>query len=169
MADKIKAVRRVFDLFCLFSAWAGMWLTLIMAFLILADIFLRKYGLGPRGVFEMGSAMLCITVFFVIPYTWMVGRHIRVSLFLAMFKPRMQGAIDAFAAIVCGCLFALLAWRNAIETVYMYRIGDITAEARIPIWIIFGSIAIGSCLLSIRGFISAGEIIQRILKPKDEL
>jgi TRAP-type C4-dicarboxylate transport system permease small subunit len=162
--ESLGFLRRMVDHVTWGLALAGMWLIVAMALLILADVSFRAFNRPLVGVFEITELLLSICTFSAIGYAWMVDRHVRVTLLLERFGPRMRAGLDAGASLIGAGLFALIAWRNMIMGIFSFKANDITWLLRIPIYPVYILIVLGSALLTIQMLITCGLSIEKMVK-----
>jgi TRAP-type C4-dicarboxylate transport system permease small subunit len=156
--------RRIVDHITRILALGGMWLIFFMGLLIIADIIFRALRHPFIGAFQITELLLCVSIFSAVSYTWVSGRHVRITLFFDAFSPRMRAGLDAFASLIGGVLFALIAWRNVIMCLYSYKMHDITWLARIPIYPVYIVIVLGSALLTIQMLITFGLSLGKVIR-----
>ncbi|MBI3436445.1 MAG: TRAP transporter small permease [Proteobacteria bacterium] len=107
----------LFDRFLRILALASGGIVLLLMLYTVADVVLRYAFNRPfSGSIEVTEFAMALIVFLAIPYCGWVGGHIAVDLFekpLDRLSPRLLPALVAFAG---AAVFALAAWRSAIET-----------------------------------------------------
>jgi TRAP-type C4-dicarboxylate transport system permease small subunit len=148
--EYLRFVRKIAGVVSKWLTILGMWFIAAMGVLVFADVILRIFGRPLLGLFEIIELMLTISAFSAIAYTWTIGGHVRVTLFLDRFTPSIQAVLDIVACL-CGILFSgILAWQNVVASVYIFKVKDVTAVTQLPIYPVHIFIALGAGLLTIQ-------------------
>jgi TRAP-type C4-dicarboxylate transport system permease small subunit len=133
MAMPRDIVKRVIDQVSKISHIVGQSLTMIMVFLITADVIMRYVFNDPiGGVLELTELMMVVLVFLSFGYVELEDANVRVELVTARLKPRVRAYVECFNALVAICLFALIAWQSVPRSLLMLRRGDMTGYLHIP-------------------------------------
>lgn len=158
------AAKRMADHISRWFAVGGMWLILVMGVMLVADIIFRALNHPIIGTSEITELLLSVSTFTTIAYTWMSGRHVRITMFTERLGPKPQAGLDAFSSLVGAALFALIAWKNMSMTIDSFRLNDITWLARVPIYPVYAFIFSGSALLTIQMLITCGLSLGKLVK-----
>ena len=79
--------------------------------LTVAEVFWRYvFNRSIPGSFELTGMMMAFVVFFALPYTQMLGGHIRVDVFVRRTSPKIRGTADIIALFLGMCLWAAITW-----------------------------------------------------------
>jgi TRAP-type C4-dicarboxylate transport system permease small subunit len=126
-----RVLDRVSRLFAVCSGLMLIAMALMSVYSIVGRSLLGKPVLGD---YEMVQMMSAIAVTMALPFCQMVGGHVIVDFFTTRFSPRVNGVLDALAALLlAACAFAI-AWRVAGATLELRRNHDATMLLNLPTW-----------------------------------
>jgi TRAP-type C4-dicarboxylate transport system permease small subunit len=148
----LKSISRVVERLAFAVLLIGGLGMLMSMFLGVADVvgtqILRVPVPGPR---ELTESTMVVIVFGALTYAQIRRAHIRVELIYLRTPPRMQAALDVFAALCGVVFFGLLLWQALNEALYSYQIGEATVGLiRFPLWPARFVLAAGTALLIAR-------------------
>jgi TRAP-type C4-dicarboxylate transport system permease small subunit len=125
---------------------SGILILLLMAFTV-ADVFLRYVFNAPfRSVYEFTEFFMAAIVFLGMAYTGWVGGHIAVDVFANWLDRPAWRFLTAAIALIGAALFALIAYRAALETVA--TIDQVSNRLAWPHFPFRFTVVIGSALLA---------------------
>lgn len=94
-----------------------------MMLLTVVDVFSRFAFRKPiLGTAEFTSWMMAC-LFLGVAWCAVQGRHIMVDLVIGRFSPRVQAIVDSIALLVGLGIIAIMAWRTAVTSMYMLKLG----------------------------------------------
>ena len=139
------------DLFGRFLRWLALaagFLLLALMFFTVVDVVLRNvFNMPLRSVYEFTEFLMAPVVFLAVAYTGWVGGHIAVDLFSKWLDRPGLRFIPAVLAFMGAALFALIAYRAALET--MATIDQVSNLLRWPYYPFRFSVAFGAALYAI--------------------
>lgn len=138
----------LFDRFLRFLALAAGSLLLVLMVFTVVDVFLRYVFNAPlRSVYEFTEFMMAAIVFLAVAYTGWVGAHISVDVFAKWLDRPSLRFIPAILAFLGAALFALIAYRAALET--LLTIDQVSNLLRWPFYPFRLAVAFGSALFAV--------------------
>ena len=125
---------------------SGVLILVLMAFTVL-DVFLRYVFNAPfKSVYEFTEFVMAAIVFLGMAYTGWVGGHISVDVFARWLDRPAWRFLTAAMAFVGAALFALIAYRAALETID--TIDQVSNRLSWPHFPFRFTVVIGSALLA---------------------
>ena len=129
----------------------GLAAAVILAALILItciDVIGRYFLDAPlTGAFELTEILVAALVFAALPLTTERREHVEVDLLNALFSPKVDRYVTAFAGLFSAALLATFAWRLATHAIKTLEDGAVTNALGIPL-APFGFLAAFACLAS---------------------
>jgi len=93
------------------SISVGGFLTLLIAFLLMGESFMRTlFGSPIKGIIEICETMMVWIVLSAVTYALITGTHVRVVLVLNRLPTRIRSGFEIFSNIAGFIFFALLTW-----------------------------------------------------------
>ena len=133
-----------------FLLYIGQFTLILMVMLTVADVFLRYVLNRPiLGSYELTEFMMAVLVFSTIGYTMVVKGHVVVDLVFTKLPQRSKDILECITSFIAFILFAVVAWRNAVQASTAWGRNDVTAELFIPISPFILFVAIGIAVLSL--------------------
>lgn len=94
-------------------AFGGMFLLIPMMLLTTADIIGRGFLHRPiAGTYELSSYMLAVFILLGIAYTYQVGGHVRVTMFVSKLPDRIALFVSIMTTLLSIFIIAILAWQG---------------------------------------------------------
>jgi TRAP-type C4-dicarboxylate transport system permease small subunit len=94
-------------------AYVGMFLLIPMMLLTTADVVGRSFFHRPiTGAYELSSYLLAVFILLGISYTYQVGGHVRVTMFVAKLPDRVALAANIMTTLLSLIIIAVLAWQG---------------------------------------------------------
>jgi TRAP-type C4-dicarboxylate transport system permease small subunit len=87
--------------------------------------------------YDLSALFLGILIFWGIAVASYRGDHITVDLLWAVCGPRLQRAMDVFAALVTLIAMATLTWMMATKVISTRADNVLTFDVRMPVWIFY--------------------------------
>ena len=97
-------------------------------------------GKPVPGDFELVQIGCGAAIAAFLPYCQLRGGNIIVDFFTVKAGPRVQGALDAFGAVLLAAVMAVLAWRTAAGMATVRAGGEVSMIVGFPIWIGYAAI-----------------------------
>jgi TRAP-type C4-dicarboxylate transport system permease small subunit len=129
---------------------------LLLGLVLIAGVFLNfanailRYGFGTSIVWAeevMIFGLILIVMAGLIVVTAR-SEHLKIDLLLQILPSKMKRLLSVVAALAVAAVFAYLAWLSLGVVQLMYRLGQTSVAARIPMWIphgfLFASFALAS-------------------------
>lgn len=101
-----------------------------------------------RGSIELAVLALTVVVFAALHRAFIAGA-IRVELFSEFLPQRAKRIIDCVFGLVYGLFAAAMAWRFSHAAVTTFARGDATQDLALPLFYIYGFLAVASATLTI--------------------
>jgi TRAP-type C4-dicarboxylate transport system permease small subunit len=156
-----KSVKLISDVFMYISMTS----LSIMMLLGIVDVVARYMFDRPlTGTFEIFEILLPAAVIFGFAYTQWVKGHVRVELFYALFPARLQAVVDIFITIWALILFALIAWKGALQALMHFQTGRLISNIQVPIWIVELFVPIGTMAMCFVLLVDLLQNISRLIK-----
>src|SRR5512134_3441981 len=92
-------------------------------------------GRPVPGDFELVQVGCAAAIAAFLPYCQLQRGNIIVDFFTTRAPRRVQGALDAFGALLLAAVLALLAWRAAAGMLTMKAAGEVSMIVGFPLWV----------------------------------
>ena len=130
--------------------WIGALVLLLMMFLTITDVVLRKlFSQSILGTVEISEFMLVIVVFFAFADTEMHNAHVKVDLFVRRLNHRSQSGLDIATQSAGAVLSGMMAWSTFLYGLQMKAAGDVSQDLSIAIYPFVFLAAFGFALLTV--------------------
>ena len=108
-----EALKRVLQKMNRGIAFGGMFLLIPMMLLTTADVVGRSFFRRPiAGTYELSSYLLAVFILLGVSYTYQVGGHVRVTMFVAKLPDRVALAVNIMTTLLSLFIIAVLAWQG---------------------------------------------------------
>lgn len=107
---------------------------IVMMFLTLADVTLRKLGSGIPGAVELNGLMLVVITFFALAHCWNQDGHIRVDMFLDRFPHRIRSTANGCTALVGLLFFGAVMLGSAKFAIKAFEKNEISTTLNLPLF-----------------------------------
>ncbi len=97
-------------------------------------------GTPVPGDFELVQIGCGASIAAFLPYCQLQRGNIIVDFFTVRASGGVQGALDAFGALLVALVMAVLAWRTAVGMVAVRAAGEVSMIVGFPIWIGYAAI-----------------------------
>lgn len=138
----------------------------IVFLLLIAGVLARPWNnLVFSLAFEVSVMLLWPIAFLGLANIWRLHGHMQFDLFLRTTRGRRHhvlGLCSAVAACFVGILFV---WQGWISFISQYQSGNATPTFRYPIWPLYSSVLLGSCIMALELLSSILREIREILVP----
>jgi len=151
---------------CGWFEWVGLAGLLVVMFITCIDVVGAKLFLRPVfGAIDVVMLSQLVAISFATAITLILGRHVQVEFFVVRLPKRVQAAIDGFVFLLVLGLFILIIWRLCVYGYLLQTGGEVSATARIPLYIFAYGIAVASvpvCLVLLQRFLkSLSSVVKR--------
>ena len=142
----------------IFAIIGGFFLCLIIL-IVCANVFTRKIDLPIPGDVEIVELIICVTIFFFLPYCQITKSNIKIIIFSKLFPEKLNRLLDLFGIIFFTIFAILLAWRMFLGGIDFYNYNDSTMVLNISRFIFFFPITaslivlISTCFLEIYSYV----------------
>jgi TRAP-type C4-dicarboxylate transport system permease small subunit len=103
------------------------WLLMLV---VVADVIGRYFFNSPiTGASEIASFMMIVVVFPALAWAAITGKHVKVDLLMARFRPRIQAICDSITLLATLAVFAVIVWRSILESMVTH---NVTSLIRLP-------------------------------------
>lgn len=143
-------LRRMLDALYLAGAVLAAICLLAIAVLILAQVVSRWFGIIVPAAEEFAGFLMAATTFLALAWTLRSGGHIRVTLLIRNFSPRLRHAQELVVLLLAAALAARLAWAAIALVLESYEFNDVsTGYIAVPLWIPQLPMALGLMLFTV--------------------
>jgi TRAP-type C4-dicarboxylate transport system permease small subunit len=119
---------------------------ILMMFLTLVDVTLRKFGSGIPGAFELNGLMLVVITFFALAHCWNQDGHIRVDMFLHRFPLRARSTANSCTALVGLLFFGAVMLGGAKFAIRAFVKNEISITLNLPLFPVKLLLVVGCAL-----------------------
>jgi TRAP-type C4-dicarboxylate transport system permease small subunit len=163
-----KILHRVSEAF----GWWGVLVCLVLTVLVTASAILRYGFSSPIYFTEDLSALLLMALFFLaMPYTFIKGRHVRITVVTGRLPPKARGWMEVVAMLAALC-FLILFLRLAADYVFVsYRLGCRSESSGfyLPPWMtvmlvgpaVWGIVILLSVIQKVKALVAVNETVAR--------
>jgi TRAP-type C4-dicarboxylate transport system permease small subunit len=131
------------------GALAGVFLSLI-ALLVISQIVGRILGLQVRSAIDFATFSLAAFIFLGLAYTHRSGAHIRVTLLIRLFPPKLRHAIEMLNVAAALTLFSFFTYYSVQMTIQSYEFGSVSIGiVPFPLFIPQAGMALGLLMMSV--------------------
>jgi TRAP-type C4-dicarboxylate transport system permease small subunit len=110
---QFEALKRVLQKMNRGIAFGGMFLLIPMMLLTTADVIGRSYFRRPiTGTYELSSYLLAVFILLGVAYTYQVGGHVRVTMFVSRLPARIAIGVSIITTLLSLFIIAVLAWQG---------------------------------------------------------
>ncbi|MFC1846276.1 TRAP transporter small permease subunit [Chloroflexota bacterium] len=134
-----------------FTKWISiiaMVAALIMMFLVVADVFMRRFLNMPiLGSNEIQRILLTMVIFFSVAYVMSIKGHVVVDTVTRLYSKKLQVIASAIALFFSMLIIAAISWQTFLYGMEALDIGERSVLLRIPTSPFIFVVAFGSALL----------------------
>jgi len=145
--------------------WVGLAGLLVMMFITCIDVIGAKIFLKPVfGALDIVMLSQLVAISFAIPFSLLIGRHVKVEFVVSRLATRSQAIIDSIMFLLVLVIFVLIIWRLCAYGYSLQIGGEVSPTARIPLYPFAYGIAFASfqvCLVVLWEFLKS---LTRIMK-----
>lgn len=143
----------------------GVGIIVLMMFLTIADICLRKFFNHPiASSYELIQFGMVILVFFALGFTQTEKGHIAVEILVSRLPQRTQAIIDSSTCFISAVLIGLMSWQAAVWAESLYSSGLTSAVLAIPVFPFLLITAFGCLVLSLTFIVTALYHLSEVFK-----
>lgn len=115
-------------------ALAGMLALVAFVLMTIADVLMRWLFNSPiNGVADAGPLIVAIVAAAFFPLSLAGRHHVSIGFLGGLLGPRATVWLEAFASLVTGVFFILLAWQIVRYTIELRQLGQTTWVVQMPI------------------------------------
>lgn len=139
---------------------------IVMMFITVSDVILRKFSSGINGAVELNGLVLVVITFFALADCWNKEGHIQVDLLLQRAAPKWRSLSKVFNSLVGFCLFGIILYGGVKFSYLAYKKSEVSAIILVPLFpvklvmvlgcFIFCAQLIVSFITSLRSFAKGG-------------
>ena len=155
-ASRADTLTRVLDGLARVFAFGGGALLVALTGMSVASITGRALlGRPVPGDFELVQIACGASIAAFLPYCQLQRGNIIVDFFTVRASRGVQGALDAFGALLVALVMAALAWRTAVGMVAVRAAGEVSMIVGFPIWIGYAAIVPSLVLATLVALLTA--------------
>jgi len=119
------------------AALAGLYLLLLVAILVSADVLARKLlGVAFVGADELAGYAMAVATSWALAFAFFQGSHIRVNVLTMTLGVRARAWLDALAVWAIAVMVGLLAWQVWALAFDSWTYGSVSnTPLRVPLWL----------------------------------
>ncbi len=122
------------DLVARLCALFGMLALVAFVLMTMIDVLMRWLFNSPiNGVADTGPLIVAIVAVAFFPLSLAGRHHVSIGFLGGLLGPRAKAWLEAFASLVTGVFFVLLAWQIVRYTIELRQLGQTTWVVQIPI------------------------------------
>jgi len=134
-----------------FTRWisyVAMVAALIMMFLVVADVFMRRaLNMPILGSNEIQRILLTMVIFFSVAYVMSIKGHVVVDTLTRLYPRKLQIAVSLIALLLSMLIIAIISWQTALYGLEALQVGERSVLLRIPVSPFIFVVAFGSTVL----------------------
>lgn len=138
---------------------------LLMMFLTVADVFLRKvFSQSILGTVEITEFLMVILVFFGLAHAEVVENHVRVDIVKKGLPVRFQNILEVITQLCCAILFMFITKYSFNYAAGKIGSGEVSQDLWIPIYPFAFLVAFGCGVLGIVLFIKTIFALRKVIR-----
>jgi TRAP-type C4-dicarboxylate transport system permease small subunit len=139
--------------------WVGLTGLLIMMLITCIDVIGAKIFLLPvLGAIDIAMLSQVVAISFACAMALILGRHVQVEFIVTRLPRRVQAVTDSIVFFLGLFFFVLVVWRLCVHGYHFQTGGELSATARIPLYLFAYGIALASipvCLVCLQKFLKS--------------
>ncbi len=144
----VRVIERISEL----SAHAGWFFMLPLMAVTVLDVILKSINQTLRGALEYTEFILVVLIWMGVAFTMQVKGHVTIDLFVSHFPKKIQNYFKLFSYLIGFILMVILVQASFKGAVASWRMKDIGAVTRIPLFIFKAFIPFGAGLFALELF-----------------
>ncbi len=162
MSERENKVARATDVVASATAYAAGAVLILLMLLTTADVAGRYFFNSPiNGVFDLTHFAVSMMTFLGLAYCGYRGGHVVIELLYDMLPSGARRVLNRVINLAGCALFALIAWRTAVQSIDVREMGEASQMMEIPLFPLYCLVAFGSGLfawvLGLRDFVPEAE------------
>ena len=142
------------------TAFCAMFLLIPMMFLSTIDVSLRKaFSVTIPGTMELSSYMLALFILLGLSYTHQRRAHVRVTLLLDFFPPKVKVSIETFLHILSLVMLVVLIKEGWIIALEETTVSDMLRIPQNPFRM---ALVVGCCTFALEIVVDIAENLQKL-------
>ena len=164
---QVSAANRAIHALARWCCYAGGTIMTALALMSVYSVVSRwLFGRPIQGDFELVQIGCAVAVSLFLPWCQLKGGNIIVDFFTTRCSQAAQSRLDAFGALMIGCVMLLIAWRTGVGAVSIKSGGETSMLMGVPIWLPYVGMVPGFFLAALAGFMNAVEHWQSARNPR---
>ena len=148
LRQAVHLFERRLNTFTRWISYVAMVAALIMMFLVVADVFMRRVLNMPiMGSNEIQRILLTMVIFFSVAYVMSIKGHVVVDTLTRLYSRKLQIAVSIIALLLSMLIIAVISWQTALYGIEALNIGERSVLLRIPVSPFIFVVAFGSAVL----------------------
>jgi TRAP-type C4-dicarboxylate transport system permease small subunit len=162
---KKEAFKRFAEKWSKWFNWVAMSGVAVMMFLTVFDIIGAKLKIPIPGCYYITGFILLGVGAFGIAQAEVMGRHIRIDIFLLRLPERIKGAFGVFSNFVSAAIIAVVIVTSFQYGIYLQNLGLVTMDLSIPMYPFALVIALGCVPLFL---VLVNEFFESVRKAREK-
>ena len=144
------AAHRLLDPICRNLCYVSAIVTLVMATCMVVDLVSRMvFRIPLTGMIELQTFMLVFAAFSSVAYTMLKNQHVAVDLITSKLSDQTNSFLQSIFSVWGAFIFGVMGVFSAVRAVDAFVEDEIADITRIPFWLIYSAVALGTVLLSL--------------------
>ena len=144
------AAHRLLDPICRNLCYVSAIVTLVMATCMVVDLVSRLvFRIPLTGMIELQTFMLVFVAFSSVAYTMLKNQHVAVDLITSKLSDQTNSFLQSIFSVWGAFIFGVMGVFSAARAVDAFAENEIADITRIPFWLIYSAVALGTVLLSL--------------------
>lgn len=149
MSGEENKVDRATDVVTTLAAYAAGAVLVALMLLTTADVAGRYFFNSPiDGVFDLTHFAVSIMTFLGLSYCGYRGGHVVIELLYHKLGRSIRGPLKRLINLAGCVLFAVIAWRTAVQSIDVREMGEASQLMEIPFFPLYWLVAFGSALFA---------------------
>ena len=149
MSERANKIVRATDVVASAAAYAAGAVLILLMLLTTADVAGRYFFNSPiNGVFDLTHFAVSMMTFLGLAYCGYRGGHVVIELLYDKLPPGARRVLNRVINLVGCVLFALIAWRTAVQSIDVREMGEASQMMEIPLFPLYYLVAFGSGLFA---------------------
>lgn len=107
---------------------------MIMMFLVVIDVFLRRVFNSPIfGAYEIEKDLLSVVVFCAVGYVMSTKGHVMVDTLTRLYPKTIRTIVASITYSLCLIILAVISWQNFVYGLETLALGERSVLLRIPV------------------------------------
>ncbi len=149
MNEREHKIARATEIVASAAAYAAGTVLILLMLLTTADVAGRYFFNSPiNGVFDLTHFAVSMMTFLGLAYCGYRGGHVVIELLYDKLPPAARRVLNRGINLAGCILFALIAWRTAVQSIDVREMGEASQMMEIPLFPLYCLVAFGSGLFA---------------------